>query len=381
MLSVLLTPLASPPWWLAHGHSYAGSWRANPQRSGTPLFYDEQCLDHSAPNDERLERLWSQRYYEDLTSWGGAGYPVFISLGGEGPAYGPPSGLQQQLAETHRAALITLEHRFYGESWPTENMSAANLRHLSADQALADAVQFIAWWSEEHGSLNSSWVSWGGSYSGQLSAWLRLRYPTSVAGAVAYSAPVLSQLDFFQYDEVTTAVLSAMGGAVCTQRLRQAFEEAVAALAEDAPPGRDRAIDLLHACTRPNSTDDDAILTGSAMGRVQSLVQYNDPSSAHSIASFCAAGEAAAKTGASALEALGAMLREMSDRRCLVSSLEAYMAPLRDANFTTGTPTIRQYYWQLCNEVSGCRRARAPCPPSETASPPGASLLRSATPP
>ncbi len=68
----------------------------------------------------------------------------------------------------------------------------------------------------------------------------------------------------------------AVGGAACTQRLRDAFSQAMSALAKGAPPtGREKAIELLHACERPNTTDDDAILVGSAMGRVQSLVQYN----------------------------------------------------------------------------------------------------------
>jgi hypothetical protein len=88
-------------------------------------------------------------------------------------------------------------------------MSATNLRYLSSELALADATTFIQWWGEQHASTTSSWIAWGGSYSGQLAAWLRLRYPTSVIGSVAYSAPVLSKFDFWEYDAVCTNVLTA----------------------------------------------------------------------------------------------------------------------------------------------------------------------------
>ena len=209
---LLFACLAIPPWWLGDP-SYVGAMRkalaSSTQVRGTEAYFDSQLLDHMAPNDIRLLHTWSQRYFEDLSLWRGPGYPVFLALGGEGPEYGAPDGLQRELAEQHGAALITLEHRFYGKSRPTANMSATNLRYLSSELALADATTFIQWWGEQHASTTSSWIAWGGSYSGQLAAWLRLRYPTSVIGSVAYSAPVLSKFDFWEYDAVCTNVLTA----------------------------------------------------------------------------------------------------------------------------------------------------------------------------
>ena len=212
MLRSLFACLALPPWWLGDP-TYVGAMRkalaGSTQVRGTEAYFDSQPLDHMAPNDIRLAHTWSQRYFEDLSLWRGPGYPVFLALGGEGPEYGAPGGLQRELAEQHGAALITLEHRFYGKSRPTANMSATNLRYLSSELALADATTFIQWWGEQHASTTSSWIAWGGSYSGQLAAWLRLRYPTSVIGSVAYSAPVLSKFDFWEYDAVCTNVLTA----------------------------------------------------------------------------------------------------------------------------------------------------------------------------
>ena len=61
---------------------------------------------------------------------------------------------------------------------------------------------------------NNRWVSFGGSYSGALAAWLRLLYPGTVGGGVATSGPVLAKVNFYEYLEVVNASLagSKQGG-------------------------------------------------------------------------------------------------------------------------------------------------------------------------
>mmetsp|Transcript_14266 Transcript_14266/g.45717 ORF Transcript_14266/g.45717 Transcript_14266/m.45717 type:complete len:510 (+) Transcript_14266:13-1542(+) len=378
MQSVLPASLAAPPWHLYLGRDYVGPPRTDAIGGAGAGFYTRQALDHFAFNGERSAELWSQRYYEDTTLWGGPGHPVFLSLGGEGPVGGPPSGLQRELAATHRAALISLEHRFYGESRPTADMSSTALRHLSAEQALADAAQFVEWWSASHSSPDSAWVAWGGSYSGQLAAWLRLRYPASVRAAVAYSGPILSQLDFYQYNQVVTTVLDSLGGAKCVPMLRAAFTQLVAALGRSGKaPGREVAARLLHACDVPESDDDNNVLIGSVQGLIQSLVQYNRRGApSHTVAAFCAAGlDAIAKRAASPLEALGAALAPLAvalPAHCLAARYASYLAPLRDSNFTTGTPTNRQWFYQLCNEFGQqtCEPTATDCATGEAGLPP-----------
>ena len=88
-------------------------------------------------------------------------------------------------------------------------MSVASLKYLSSRQALADASYFATLMAEKYGmTAKNRWISFGGSYSGALSAWLRLLYPAQIAGAVATSAPVEAIEDFTDYLEVVSASLA-----------------------------------------------------------------------------------------------------------------------------------------------------------------------------
>ncbi len=74
-------------------------------------WFDQQRLDHFNPDDERV---WSQRYFVNETFWDWVDGPVFLMLGGEGPA--SPEWLMTDTeimlnAKLYKALVIEIEHR------------------------------------------------------------------------------------------------------------------------------------------------------------------------------------------------------------------------------------------------------------------------------
>ena len=81
---------------------------------------------------------------------------VFLCVGGEGPGFdadvvvtgGPHCASAVGLARSlflkkGGALLVALEHRFYGKSQPTGDLTVESLQYLTSDQALADAARFV----------------------------------------------------------------------------------------------------------------------------------------------------------------------------------------------------------------------------------------------
>jgi len=70
-------------------------------------FFHGAVVDHFGGLATR-PATWSQRFYVDDRFWGGAGSPVFLYIGGEGPQ-GPPSPrlFFWTLAEEHSALMVS----------------------------------------------------------------------------------------------------------------------------------------------------------------------------------------------------------------------------------------------------------------------------------
>ena len=67
--------------------------------------------------------------------------------------------------------------------FPATFQSHKYMNYFTSEQALADfAVLIVSMKKTLPGATNSSVVSFGGSYGGMLSAWLRIKYPNVVVG-------------------------------------------------------------------------------------------------------------------------------------------------------------------------------------------------------
>ncbi|XP_071862941.1 lysosomal Pro-X carboxypeptidase [Bombus fervidus] len=122
--------------------------------------------------------------------------PIFFYTGNEGNIenFAQNTGFMWDIAPEFGALLIFAEHRYYGESMPYGNKSYMDLNHLgylTSQQALADYVDLIQYVKSKPEYKYSPVIVFGGSYGGMLSAWIRMKYPHVVQGAIASSAPIL----------------------------------------------------------------------------------------------------------------------------------------------------------------------------------------------
>ncbi|GLV45697.1 uncharacterized protein CBL_02717 [Carabus blaptoides fortunei] len=165
-----------------------------------------QILDYSNPENTTT---WRMRYVKNEEFFTGDG-PIFILLGGEYAIHesSVQSDTVYDLAREHNATMYYIEHRYYGQSYPTSDLTTDNLKYLKVEFALEDFANFIRNIKQENVNLtNNKVVVFGASYSGNLAIWMRQKYPELVHAAVSSSAPVLAKYNFFEYNEVVKSSL------------------------------------------------------------------------------------------------------------------------------------------------------------------------------
>ncbi|CAH9087127.1 unnamed protein product [Cuscuta epithymum] len=162
-----------------------------------------QTLDHFSPYDHRK---FSQRYYEFLDNFRVPDGPIFLKICGESACNGIPNDYISVLAKKFGAAVVSLEHRYYGKSSPFKSLTTENLKYLSSKQALFDLAAFRQYYQESlnaklnRSNVDSPWFVFGISYPGALSAWFRLKFPHLTCGSIASSAVVRAIYNFTEFD-------------------------------------------------------------------------------------------------------------------------------------------------------------------------------------
>ena len=247
--------------------------------------FSSQIDCHQEDNDEcetfKQRYFYTSRYVHKEEEKKGVGINTdrntvsFLCVGGEGPSLDPSvlvdsvhcTGDMIELAhklhheQNWNVHMFSLEHRYYGESFPKKNNSqkgeaylranekeldkADEYKYLSSRQAVRDIVEFInSSETSQHfknGKISNNnnnkvrWITFGGSYPGMLSGWSRLLHPDVVYGAVANSAPVQAEADFRSYNDHVSLDLgqeSLVGGSKKCLEIFESGHAEVAAILE-----------------------------------------------------------------------------------------------------------------------------------------------------
>ncbi|KAI9649333.1 hypothetical protein NHQ30_001905 [Ciborinia camelliae] len=168
-------------------------------------FFD-QLLDHNDPS----KGTFQQKFWWNSEHWAGPGSPVVFFTPGEIAAGGYEAYLTNvtitgYFAQEVEGAVVMIEHRYWGESSPYDNLTTTNLQLLTLEQAIADLVYFARTVDLPFDTNHSSnaptapWILAGGSYSGALSAWTESTSPGTFWAYHASSAPVQAIDDYWQY--------------------------------------------------------------------------------------------------------------------------------------------------------------------------------------
>ncbi|CDO72685.1 hypothetical protein BN946_scf184985.g105 [Trametes cinnabarina] len=167
-------------------------------RNGTQLppysysYVFEQLIDHNNPSLGTFrQRYWhTYEFYEP-------GYTSYLTN----------STINGRLAQELNGATVVLEHRFFGNSNPYQDLSVKSLAVLTVQQAIDDLAYFAQNvhlpmpGGDQLAPGNAAWILLGGSYGGALVSYAMANKPGIFYAGYASSAVVQAIVDFWGYFE------------------------------------------------------------------------------------------------------------------------------------------------------------------------------------
>lgn len=191
---------------------------------------------------------FQQRYLYDARHWAGPPAPIiFVPCVEAGPApyyYGEYGWVVDTLAKNLSALLVFAEHRGFGLTYPAVadggDLSGwipdeVHVGTLTEAQVLEDDTALATSLRTNLSAWDSPIIAVGGSLSGEMSTWWRIRYPFAVDMALAGSAPIFGfpgaasngapLCDQYAWMKVVTDAFAAVGGAECVSHMRTGYLE------------------------------------------------------------------------------------------------------------------------------------------------------------
>jgi len=325
----------------------------------------EQKLNHFEPADDRK---WSQRYYVNGENYKQGG-PVFLYIGGEGELspWELHSGHMAELSKKFHALMFALEHRFYGASHPTPTLEGQYMKYLNSNQALADIADFRTGTGRRWNVTDAKWIAFGGSYPGNLAAWVRMKYPHLIYASVASSAPVRAKLNFEEYlDVVVNSIKSFIPkGDECLAAIASATRVIDRNLLY--PKGTEMLQKKFNTCFELSSyTHDITVLYETLAGNFMGVTQYDESSKGLDLETACKIllDKNSGLTAFDRYANLSSRFLNESGSDCLDASYDNYLYYLRQTDWESHQESAdRQWTWQTCTEFGYFQTSDSPSQP------------------
>ncbi|GAB0098733.1 thymus-specific serine protease [Sergentomyia squamirostris] len=319
-----------------------------------------QWLDHF---DENCTETWNNTYYIDESFYEPGG-PIFLYVGDMQfyyTWYRLNSSHFVDIAREAGALLIGTEHRYYGESRPTADLTTDNLIYLSTAQALEDVAELIRFIKSSSPDLeNAKVIASGVGHGGALATWLRQRYPDLVHAAWSSSAKLNALLNFGEFHTNTAQTIRIYGGQICYDRMANAFS-----MLEDIWVAEDleKLVEVFKLC--PMDPGDVEIIpielaSGFFFGTLATAIGiYVSVAHAPAITSFCGYLE----RGENDMYGLADWIYYAiyNAQGCLPASVDDLLYVYMDPDWYSPGSIVggRQQVWQMCTEFGWFRSSNA----------------------
>jgi hypothetical protein len=308
--------------------------------------------------------FFGEFYFWNASFWKGSGSPIVIFLPGETDASSfhsfsrPEVSTVGMIAERIGAAVLILEHRYYGKSSPFHNLTTENLAYLTVENSMKDIIRFAqnfeAPWAPgiPSSAADVPFVLIGGSYAGALTGWIANTLPGIFWSYLAVSPTLQAKTDYWEY------MLPAIeyGESSCVNSLAEVVEYIDITLT--GTPKEAQELKKLFGLGAMEHNDDFvlAIMMPILSWRDQNF--SNDQSSWHELCERIQDQNADGLRLKEAPQALGAFVNFSKslnvgycDRERCTSSYDARSRRYTDT--TVANAANRQFFWLQCNHNLG----------------------------